>query len=1379
MVQKRWQRTVASAVKPGRAFLALPGFLFCAPLHLYRPGICCNPGMQWRSLTRHGMKKLEGPGRGRSAAIAALRWLGAGLAGVLAVWALAWFAVPPLARLGIERWALDTWGRSATVGKVEFRPWTMELFLHDVSLAGASPGAPPQVEIRRIYIDMELQSLVRLGPVLDAVEVDAPRWRLVRGKDGRFDVDDLLRRWAAASGQAGARQGRSGARFAFYNLRLRDGSIDFTDRGTGQSHALRGLDVGLPFLSNLTVDRQATVTPQLAFTLDGSRFESHAEATPFAEDRQARARLKVEGLDLSPLRAYWPEGVPMRPLAGKLDADLALGFGQGEVPRLAISGRARVLEARLEGPAGADPLSFESLDVHAASIEPLQRRAHLASVHWTSPRIALHRDAGGQLDWAGAARREHGGAAGSEETTAPPWRVVVDRAAVQGGRVAWRDDSTGRPVAMALEAVSIQASSLAWPWKGGLPFAAHARLAFPATPSDARKAVPATLGIEGMAWPDRGQVAASLRGLPLAAFDGYLAASFAPQLRGAADADAGIAWNRATGAVVARLARLSVDRMVLSCGDGGRCGVPSAIAVNGAPGTPSGDAVKEGPGYAPGVWAQADRLEVEDAVVHLTARTASVGRFLARAPKLRVEREASGRWMFEGWAVRAPGVPAPATGTAEVSRTAAAPAPAAAPWSVRVDDAAVADGVVALRDAVPSATAPVQLQWSSIALRARGLAWPVGPSAAGAAGAAPVQLSLSADWEAGRRAPGRLSYEGRLSMAPVGVQGRLQAQRLPLHVLEPYVAPWLNVHVARAEAGFDGEVRYASGASGAVASARGNAALDEVRVRAIPPAAEGPPAAAAARGEDLLRWRNLALQGVDWRVEPGSPVRLDVRETALREFFARIVLQKNGRLNLQDLVRDAAESSGTGQPAAAAQAAGRARAAGTPPAATASATAPAGDAAGTDTPAVAGGDGAGPATGSKAVLRFGPVVLSAGSVRFTDYFIEPNYSADLGELAGRLGAFSSEPPPDAAAPDMAELELAGRVQGSASLLVSGRLNPLAKPLALDIQGRVRDLDLPPLSPYAVKYVGHGIERGKLGMEVRYTVLPDGQLTAGNRLVLQQLVFGEPVEGAPASLPVRLAAALLADRNGVIDLDLPISGSLNDPQFSLAPVILRAVGSLVLKAVTSPFTLLANAFGGGSAEQGAVAFAPGSAELDAAALEGLEKVARSLRDRPALRLTVTGHASADGEEEGWKRERLRAQVQQLVQRRAAGRAAGGTAAQAAADPARDAVPGAGAAAAAQADGLRELYRRADFPKPRNLLGLARDIPPAEMEALLLAQIRMPAGALQELAQARAVAVRDRLARDGIPLERLFVAAPRVDDAAPARAAPRAELSLEAR
>jgi hypothetical protein len=174
-------------------------------------------------------------------------------------------------------------------------------------------------------------------------------------------------------------------------------------------------------------------------------------------------------------------------------------------------------------------------------------------------------------------------------------------------------------------------------------------------------------------------------------------------------------------------------------------------------------------------------------------------------------------------------------------------------------------------------------------------------------------------------------------------------------------------------------------------------------------------------------------------------------------------------------------------------------------------------------------------------IRIGPFSLVNGTVDFADRFIRPNYRANLTDLTGRLGGFSSEGAQatngETAAPQMADLELRGRAEGTASLQITGKLNPLATPLALDIEGRVRDLELPPLSPYTIKYTGHGIERGKLSLDVAYTVLPNGQLTARNQLTLNQLTFGEPVAGAPASLPVKLATALLADRHGVIDLNL--------------------------------------------------------------------------------------------------------------------------------------------------------------------------------------------------------------------------------------------------
>ncbi len=351
----------------------------------------------------------------------------------------------------------------------------------------------------------------------------------------------------------------------------------------------------------------------------------------------------------------------------------------------------------------------------------------------------------------------------------------------------------------------------------------------------------------------------------------------------------------------------------------------------------------------------------------------------------------------------------------------------------------------------------------------------------------------------------------------------------------------------------------------------------------------------------------------------------------------------------------------------------------------------------------------------------------------------------------------------AGAPVMADLALRGRAEGTASLEILGKLNPLAQPLALDIQGKVRDLDLPPLSPYAIKYSGYGINRGKLSVDVSYVVRPDGQLTARNKVVLNQLSFGDKVEGSTASLPVKLAVALLADRNGVIDIDLPISGSLNDPQFSLGPIIVKVILNVIVKAITAPFSLLAGALGGGGGEElSSVGFAPGSARLTPEAQAGLDKVAKALTDRPALQLTVVGTSSLEAEREGFKRERLD-QLLRAEKRRSL-LAQGGTAsAGVTVSPAEAPVL------------LREVYKRADMAKPRNLVGLAKDLPVAEMEKLLLADITVSEDAMRELAVRRGVAVKDYLASRDLAPARLFLGASKTLPPDPPWT-PRAELNL---
>ncbi|MGE0329791.1 MAG: hypothetical protein AB7P37_03770 [Ramlibacter sp.] len=260
-------------------------------------------------------------------------------------------------------------------------------------------------------------------------------------------------------------------------------------------------------------------------------------------------------------------------------------------------------------------------------------------------------------------------------------------------------------------------------------------------------------------------------------------------------------------------------------------------------------------------------------------------------------------------------------------------------------------------------------------------------------------------------------------------------------------------------------------------------------------------------------------------------------------------------------------------------------------------------------------------------------------------------------------------------------------------------------------------------------------------------------------MLNQLSFGDKVDGASTSLPVKLAVALLADRNGVIDVDLPISGSLNDPQFRLAPLIFRVIVNLVIKAVTAPFSLLAGALGGAGEELSMVAFAPGSAALGADARAGLDKVARALAERPALRMTVVGTASLDAEREALKREKL-AGLLRAEKRRMAGLAAtAGVTLEPGEEPAL----------------LAAVYRRADITKPRNLIGLAKDLPPSEMRALLLANISVDEGAAQELAVQRGVAVRDYLAGRELPAQRLFLGAAKAV-APEAKWSPRAELNL---
>jgi hypothetical protein len=247
-------------------------------------------------------------------------------------------------------------------------------------------------------------------------------------------------------------------------------------------------------------------------------------------------------------------------------------------------------------------------------------------------------------------------------------------------------------------------------------------------------------------------------------------------------------------------------------------------------------------------------------------------------------------------------------------------------------------------------------------------------------------------------------------------------------------------------------------------------------------------------------------------------------------------------------------------------------------------------------------------------VRIRAVTIENGTTDFSDFSVEPNFSAAIFDLKGGVSGLTSD------RASRAEVKLAGNVDRYAPVEISGQVNLLSAAVYSDLQMTFRNMELTTFNPYSGKYAGYSISKGKLTTELHYKI-EDRKLDAKHHVVLDQLEFGAATESkSKVPLPVRLAAALLKDRHGVIDLNVPVSGSLDDPEFAVGPLVWKAFLGLLTKAVTTPFSLLGSLFGGGD-EIAFVDFAAGKAELTPDQLQKIATLARALTERPGLRLDI--------------------------------------------------------------------------------------------------------------------------------------------------------------
>src|ERR1019366_2079948 len=244
----------------------------------------------------------------------------------------------------------------------------------------------------------------------------------------------------------------------------------------------------------------------------------------------------------------------------------------------------------------------------------------------------------------------------------------------------------------------------------------------------------------------------------------------------------------------------------------------------------------------------------------------------------------------------------------------------------------------------------------------------------------------------------------------------------------------------------------------------------------------------------------------------------------------------------------------------------------------------------------------------------------------------PNVNLAIQSVNGTVAGLSTEEIQHAI------VDLNAKVDGVGPGTITGTINPLNGAQTNELKISVKDMDLTPTSPYAGKFAGYRIAEGKLNLDLVYELVGK-KLTSKNVITLDRFNFGEKVESADAThLPVRLAIAILKDRDGKIVLDVPIEGSLDDPKFRIGKVVTRASVNILEKVATSPFSLLGAAFGGGE-ELGFQDFAAGSAALTAADKSKLDTLVKGLVAHPALKLEIAGSIDPDGDHEGLQRAAL--------------------------------------------------------------------------------------------------------------------------------------------
>jgi len=424
----------------------------------------------------------------------------------------------------------------------------------------------------------------------------------------------------------------------------------------------------------------------------------------------------------------------------------------------------------------------------------------------------------------------------------------------------------------------------------------------------------------------------------------------------------------------------------------------------------------------------------------------------------------------------------------------------------------------------------------------------------------PMHLELQTTLASG----GEIRVDGTVQADSGAADLQLSLSDIALAPVQTYLSKFAELQLATGVASSHGRLRYGDPqGAGAQLVYQGQAAVDQFLLEEIEPK------------RPFLSWAAVGSDDVLLTLQPN---RLDIAELRIEKPAGRLIIAADQSLNLTDVLKK--DDTATSAPAQA-----------------------------SDTPIED------KTAASDFPVSIARVRVADGTLEFSDASLRPQFAARMHELKGVITSLSNDPERSA------KVQLDARVNHYGASRIAGQISLLNPEKLTEIDMAFRNLAMTSLSPYVVKFAGYQIAGGRLWLDLQYRV-KDGKLRGKNKVLLKKVKLGKQVESPDAlDLPLELAIAILADSDGVIDIALPVSGNLSDPQFDYGAVIGKAIGNLLGGIVTAPFKALAAIFGGADKTLDTVVFEPGTALLAPPERQKLAAVARALKERPKLKLVV--------------------------------------------------------------------------------------------------------------------------------------------------------------